>query len=183
VTPAPGRGSAIEPDTKDWTWVLDRPCQECGYEAQAVRRTEVADRLRSNADAWRPVLAADGAPARPAPEVWSPLEYACHVRDVHRVFAGRVRAMLAEDDPLFDNWDQDEAAVRAGYAEQDPAVVVSDLGDAADEVAALYASVPDDAWNRRGRRSNGSAFTVDTIARYHLHDVEHHLCDVRRTGD
>lgn len=24
---------AIEPDTKDWTWVLDRPCPECGFEA------------------------------------------------------------------------------------------------------------------------------------------------------
>ena len=48
---------------------------------------------------------------RPAPDVWSPLEYACHVRDVHRVFAERVRLMLAEDDPLFDDWDQDAAAV------------------------------------------------------------------------
>ena len=33
-------------------------------------------------------------------------------------------------------------------------------------------------WDRPGRRSNGSVFTVDTLARYHLHDVEHHLHDV-----
>jgi hypothetical protein len=24
----------IVPDTKDWTWVLDRPCPECGLDTQ-----------------------------------------------------------------------------------------------------------------------------------------------------
>ena len=32
---------------------------------------------------------------------------------------------------------------------------------------------------RRGLRDNGSEFTVDSIARYHLHDVLHHSHDVR----
>jgi hypothetical protein len=45
-------------------------------------------------------------------------------------------------------------------------------------VADAYAAVPADAWNRTGRRSNGSVFTIDTLARYHLHDVVHHLRDV-----
>jgi hypothetical protein len=177
-----GRDPDIEPDTKDWTWVLDRPCPECGYDAQAVRRSELAERVRVNAASWEPVLTAPGAERRPTPAVWSPLEYACHVRDVHRVFADRVRAMIAEDDPLFENWDQDEAAVAGRYAQQDPAVVAGELAEAAGEVADLYAGVPEDAWARAGRRSNGSAFTVDTITRYHLHDVEHHLSDVRRTS-
>ena len=26
----------IEPDTKDWTWVLDRPCPECGFPERLV---------------------------------------------------------------------------------------------------------------------------------------------------
>jgi hypothetical protein len=182
VTPPSSRDPNIEPDTKDWTWVLDRPCPECGYDAQSVRRAELPERLRANAAGWEPVLTTEGAPLRPSPEVWSPLEYACHVRDVHRVFAGRVRAMLGEDDPLFDNWDQDEAAVSGGYAGQDPATVSGELAAAADEVAALYGSVPDDDWGRPGRRSDGSSFTVDTITRYHLHDAEHHLSDVRRNS-
>ena len=25
----------IEPDTKDWTWVLERACPECGFDAAA----------------------------------------------------------------------------------------------------------------------------------------------------
>ena len=25
----------IAPDTKDWTWVLEQPCAECGFEPTA----------------------------------------------------------------------------------------------------------------------------------------------------
>ena len=46
----------IEPDTKDWTWVLDRPCPECGFDATSLHHTEVADRIRSDAADWVPRL-------------------------------------------------------------------------------------------------------------------------------
>ena len=29
VDPAPG--TPVPPDTKDWTWVLERPCPDCGF--------------------------------------------------------------------------------------------------------------------------------------------------------
>jgi len=51
--------------------------------------------------------------------VWSTQEYGCHVRDVHRIFAERVRLMLTQDEPRFPNWDQDETAVTDDYASQD----------------------------------------------------------------
>ncbi len=35
-----------------------------------------------------------------------------------------------------------------------------------------------DQWQRSGTRSNGDRFTVDTFARYHLHDLVHHAHDV-----
>jgi hypothetical protein len=110
--------------------------------------------------------------------VWSPLEYACHVRDVHEVFARRVHLMLDEDDPLFDNWDQDAAALEKRYDEQDPATVAVELVERAAEAAAAYAVVGEGRWERQGRRSNGSAFTIASLGRYHLHDVVHHLWDI-----
>lgn len=168
-------------DTKDWTWVLARPCGECGFDAATVRRDEVGARIRAGVPRWTEVLG-PGAATRPAPEVWSPLEYACHVRDVHRVFGERVELMLAEDDPSFANWDQDETAEAEGYARQDPSTVAAELAAAAEEVAASYDALDpgDDAlWSRPGRRSNGSVFTLESLAAYHLHDVEHHVWDVR----
>lgn len=168
----------IEPDTKDWTWVLSRPCPECGFDAASVHHTAVADRIRGDATDWLRRLGEPDAAQRRQPTVWSTLEYGCHVRDVHRIFNHRVQLMLAEDDPQFPNWDQDETAIVDDYASQDPATVATELFDAASVVADTYANVPADAWSRRGLRSNGSEFTVATIAIYHLHDIVHHAHDV-----
>ena len=170
----------IEPDTKDWTWVLERSCPECGFAPGDVPVGGLAAALLENAAAWVAALAWPDVRTRPSAGVWSVLEYACHVRDVHRVFAGRVHQLLSEDDPRFENWDQDATAVEDGYAAQDPAVVGPELLAAAAAVAEQYAAVPPHAWGRRGTRSNGSEFTIESLGRYHLHDVVHHLHDVAR---
>jgi hypothetical protein len=168
----------ITPDTKDWTWVLGRPCPECGFDPGAHSLATLPGLLHDSAMVWSGVLAAADAARRPAPDVWSPLEYACHVRDVHRLFAERVELMLARDEPHFDNWDQDETAVASRYAEQDPATVDAELVEAAGHVAGVYAAVTPEAAVRRGIRSDGSEFTVETLGIYHLHDVLHHVHDV-----
>jgi hypothetical protein len=168
-----------DPDAKDWTWVIAERCPECGFAGTDVAGPDIAGTVHDLVPRWRAALNRLDVRDRPAPGVWSPLEYGAHVRDVHRVFADRLRLMLAEDDPLFANWDQDETAVTERYDLQDPATVASELVAAAEAVAAAYDAVPAEAWQRRGRRSNGSAFTVDTLGRYHLHDVVHHGYDVR----
>lgn len=170
----------IEPDTKDWTWVLTRPCPECGFDPAGVAVEDLAGLITANARGWVPALDGPDAAVRPAANVWSPLEYACHVRDVHRIFGERLTLMLEQDDPQFANWDQDVTAVESRYDEQDPATVSRELVEAAGQVAAIYAAVEGDQWERPGRRSNGSVFTVATLGVYHLHDVEHHLHDIAR---
>ena len=104
------------------------------------------------------------------------------MRDVHRIFEERVRLMLEQDTPRFANWDQDETAVAGRYAEQEPEAVAAQLAAAAGAVADRYAGVPDGAWGRRGNRSDGSEFTVESLGRYHLHDVVHHVHDVGRVA-
>jgi len=169
---------SIEPDTKDWTWVLDRPCPECGFDPGGVAAEDLAELFHQNIRGWYGALDRADATVRPAPDVWSRLEYACHVRDVHRIFGKRLTSMLEQDNPVFENWDQDATAVEDRYDEQDPATVSVELVEAAADVAAIYAGVRPDQWQRPGRRSNGSEFTVETLGRYHLHDVVHHLHDI-----
>jgi hypothetical protein len=171
----------IVPDAKDWTWVIERVCPECGFDASGVDRGDLAGRIGRTTKAWLDVLERPDVRDRPDDATWSPLEYACHVRDVHRVYAGRVGRMLAEDAPHYENWDQDETAVEDRYAEQNPAVVGDELASAAEELGAIFAGVEGDGWARTGRRSDGASFTVDSIGRYYLHDIEHHLWDV--TGE
>ncbi|GAB3441943.1 maleylpyruvate isomerase N-terminal domain-containing protein [Phycicoccus ginsengisoli] len=169
---------SVPADTKDWTWVLEQRCPECGFEAAAVTGPQVAEQVLALTAPWRAVLERDDGRERPAPGVWSPLEYACHVRDACRVFEGRVRQMLAEDGAQFANWDQDEAAVSGRYREQDPAVVAEELVEAAVTTCRAFEDVDGEDWQRRGLRGNGSEFTVLTLGQYLLHDLAHHLVDV-----
>ncbi|GJF30149.1 methyltransferase type 12 [Kitasatospora sp. NE20-6] len=173
----------IIPDAKDWTWVLERPCSDCGLNASGVVREDVAGMVRANAASWVTLLAGDPAELRhrPQPDVWSPLEYACHVRDVFRIFDLRLALMLTQDDPTFPNWDQDETAVAERYGEQDPAVVGPELAAAAEQLAAAFDQVSGSRWSRTGLRSDGARFTVETFARYLIHDPVHHLYDVTGT--
>ncbi|MCD9196916.1 DinB family protein [Aeromicrobium wangtongii] len=169
----------IDPDTKDWTWVLERPCPDCGLAAGEVVPTEVSARVLADLPRWEDVLRRAEARVRPAPAMWSPTEYACHVRDVFVMFDQRARMMLTQDDPLFANWDQDETALEDDYASQLPSEVSTQLVAAGRAIAATFDGVLADEWNRTGRRSNGSTFTVGTLAQYFVHDIVHHLHDVR----
>jgi SAM-dependent methyltransferase len=173
---------AIEPDLKDWTWVLERRCEECGFDASTFDRHEFPRAFRQNAQVWLALLADPAAAERTRPDRWSTLEYACHVHEVHQVFHDRVSSMLTEESPHFANWDQDTSAVVGRYADQMPSIIGPTLVAAAYAVSDLYASVPPLSWQRRGIRSDGSEFTVETLGRYHLHDVVHHLYDVRRAA-
>jgi hypothetical protein len=170
----------IVPDTKDWTWVLQRPCPECGFRTDSFALAELPEMIRAHAVTWQEVLGS-GHPevaTRPSPGKWSPLEYGCHVRDVFRLYDYRLSLMLTQDDPLFPNWDQDETAVSERYGEQDPATVAAGLAEAAEAIAGRFAAVRGDEWSRVGRRSDGAQFTIETFARYFIHDPVHHLYDV-----
>lgn len=170
----------ITPDDKDWTWVLQRPCPECGFVASQVDVAEVPGQVRATAARLAELLTDERAALRPDPQRWSALEYACHVRDVFRLYDVRLHLMLDQDDPLFANWDQDETAVEDGYAAQDPAVVAAELADAADVLAASFEAVTPEQTARPGRRSDGASFTIESFARYFIHDPVHHVWDVER---
>jgi hypothetical protein len=172
-------GDAVVPDRKSWTWVLDRPCPDCGVDTRSVAGPEVAGMVPGILERWHAVLLRDDVRIRPEPGTWSPLEYACHVRDAFRVFAERFRLMAEHDDPAFPDWDQDETARTSGYRRQDPVEVARELTAAAAALQGRLSAVAGDQWQRRGYRSDGSAFTVDTLARYFVHDPLHHLHDVR----
>ena len=160
--------------------MLQRRCPECGFNTNGFPVETVPGLIVANAASWRNVLAKAGVRNRPDPGTWSALEYGCHVRDVFRRFDQRLELMLSQDDPLFPNWDQDETAIADRYAEQDPAEVAVALHESAQAIADRFEGVTGAQWQRTGNRSDGASFTVDTFARYFMHDPVHHLYDVTR---
>ena len=169
----------IVPDTKNWTWVLEERCADCGFEASRFDVAQTGPAIRDIGQRWQGVLGRPDAVTRPRPDVWSPLEYGCHVRDVLRIFDVRLGLMIAENGPHFANWDQDATAVEDRYDLQEPAIVSAELLAAANALADHFDAISGDQWSRRGVRSDGTEFTVDSLARYLMHDPVHHLWDVQ----
>jgi hypothetical protein len=171
------------PDDRDWTWVLEQPCPDCGFVAADFESASAGVTLRRNAASWSELLNGDHGAlvGRRRPDRWSDLEYAAHVRDVNRLYLQRLEMMLTEEDPLYPNWDQDATAVDDDYNAQDPAVVSAELRSAASALAEAFDSVTDGQWDRGGRRSDGASFTIESFAKYLVHDPVHHLWDVTGT--
>ena len=170
--------AAVPPDNRDWTFVITEGCEECGFRPQTPGTT--GERLRATIPVWREALAGSDSRVRPSRAVWSTVEYACHVCDTCRIMRQRLALMLAEDHPTFANWDQDATAVEKDYFHRAPAETAEEYAVEAEATASAFDAVQPAQWQRPGRRSNGSPFTVATLAVYFLHDIEHHIFDVTR---
>lgn len=173
-------------DAKNWTWVLERPCPECEFDAASIDRDDLGPLIRANAAAWRALLSrgaivSQRPPTLPGDDVvWSGLEYGAHVRDVYKLFYDRVVQVLKKKTPTFDDWNQNEAAIEGRYHELEAAQVSYDLARVAGEMADAVDRVSGPDWERTGLRSDGASFTLQALVTYLLHDVSHHLADVER---
>ena len=169
----------IMPDTKDWTWTTQRSCAGCGFDASTVAADQLPELVRALTRPWARVALLH---ERPEPSTWSPLEYACHVHDVLEVFAGRFELILAEEDPLLPNWDQDQAAITGAYPAQEPAEVGAGISTWTEALVEQLRRYQGSDWDRSTRRSDGASFTALTLGRYLAHDLAHHLHDVGAGG-
>ena len=64
------RSPAIEPDTKNWTWVLHGVCPECGLDASILTGREVPGMIRDSVARWQVVLARPDVRVRSHATVW-----------------------------------------------------------------------------------------------------------------
>jgi hypothetical protein len=158
-------------------------CEECGFIYDSVGRSDVPERIRDLGRRYRAtVTARSDVRRRPAPDVWSPLEYACHVRDVLRVQRERVALALRADRPDFVPMGRDELAADERYNEQDPEAVLAELAAEAAATADAIAALEPAGWLRTGRFPwpNPELRTVEWVARHTVHEGEHHLIDIAR---
>jgi len=162
-------------------------CEECGFAYESLAPADIPAALRSFARRYRAPLTRflpgeDGdalVRRRPAPSTWSALEYAAHVRDVFASYTGWIARTLAEDRPVLDGPDPDEAASLRRYNEDDRVAVVDALAANAEGLAATVEAVPDDGWGRVGLRRDEER-SVLFASRRAVHEGSHHLLDIGR---
>jgi hypothetical protein len=102
-------------------------CEQCGFDGQAYTDDALLTALGELGPRWRALLATAGdhLRTRPAPPVWSALEYAAHSRDVTAVHGMGVEYALSVDEPHVDEIPESAMAEAATtYADADPATVL-----------------------------------------------------------
>jgi hypothetical protein len=165
----------------------DPDCEECGFVYGDLAAADAPAAIRAFARRYRAPLTRflpgeDGdalVRRRPAPETWSALEYAAHVRDVFGNYDRWVKQTLAEDRPLLEGPGPDELAAAGNYNADDPVAVADSLAANAERLAATFEAVPDDGWDRVGLRRDEERSVLFT-ARRAVHEGNHHLLDIGR---
>ncbi len=157
-------------------------CAQCGFQ-YVIGRAEITPWLRADAHEFvQKFRTFDDAAVRvrPAPDVWSPLEYACHVRDMLRVQTERILLAQQEIDPVFVPMRRDERVVDDRYNEQDPAQVVAEFLTLADALASMLDGLDAVGWERMGvyNYPEPALRTVEWIAIHTVHELLHHRGDL-----
>lgn len=159
---------------------MDR-CGECGFDYDAD-----PDRYPAMTDVVADVAAVLRSPgdlrARREPDTWSPLEYACHLRDVLLVQRERVLAGRRTDGYVCEPMGREERVDHDGYASQAPEAVARQLTDAALLFTTVLDRLAPGDWERTIRYSYPEPAwrSLRWVARHTAHEVRHHLLDIRR---
>ncbi|MEV5648196.1 DinB family protein [Nocardia sp. NPDC052254] len=157
-------------------------CAECGFDYRTEEAHRAAAAIRAGVTEMAATL--DDCPdarRRRTPELWSPLEYGCHVRDVLLVQRERVLLARRSDTPALVTMGRDERGEHDGYADQDPAEVAGELIAAARLLANVLDRLGDD-WHRSVLYNYPDTTERDLrwVAVHTVHEVRHHLLDIRR---
>lgn len=159
-------------------------CAECDFEYDLTLASQVSVLAPQYAVKCAELLRAEPSVLRrrTAPQLWSPLEYACHMRDVMLVQRERLLAARRIDAPVTDPMGRDERVKHDGYLQQQPADVARQLQDATLLFTHALDQLETEDWER--------TLTVpypETVVRslrwfavHTLHELRHHLLDIRR---
>lgn len=159
-------------------------CSECGFGYEMGLASTAGAAIVDGVGELASLLTAadDDLRRRRRPDVWSSLEYGCHVRDVLLVQRERVLAARRTDRPSFDPMGRDERVEHDGYADQDPSAVARQLVDAGHLFVNVLDRLGPDDWHRTVMYNYPRRFerSLEWVAVHTLHEVRHHLFDVTR---
>jgi len=155
----------------------------CSFAWDVIDGTMISSRILTAAQSLAELIESSGhrSATRCSPELWSPLEYACHVRDVLLNLRDRLIVALNEDNPLPKGLYGTPRIEQGLYR-----------GDRVDEVGKevrMAASLFVRTWDRipLDQRHRTMVYGYPTVANRSLtwvaaqalHEVEHHLADIR----
>jgi hypothetical protein len=178
--------------SREWQLTKQQPpvdgyCEQCGfnYDTGDLQGT-VTLLIRQSADCSMALTKAAAGPdpnvvrLRPEPDVWSAIEYACHVRDVLEVQRQRIAQCLAEDRPVYAPMDRTGRVKQQKYEDQDPMEVAAALMRFAREFGAAARVLQPQELGKLGLYNYPvrAPRTLGWVIRHTAHEIQHHRHDI-----
>jgi hypothetical protein len=137
--------------------------------------------------AWREfLLEADDISLRaiPEPGVFSPIQYAAHVRDILRVYTDRMVLGVEQDSPTVSIFNPAQEVFES-YNQLDTQELAADIEAQAQRLAKIVETMGPSDWSRIVINDRGQygvyTFTIAGLACNAAHEAHHHLLDAKGT--
>jgi hypothetical protein len=172
-----------------WQWhrIQMDACPQCGDHPAALPVASLGPLAVARAAEWRAFLQqADDAYVRhiPEPGVFSPLQYAAHVRDIVRVYTDRIILGIEQDAPTVPIFQPPQETWEA-YNRSDVHELAADIEAQARRLEAIGEDMDSSAWSRIVVNDRGVygvySFTLAGLACNAVHEEHHHLLDAQGT--
>lgn len=144
------------------------------------------ERLRRTPDDLAAAIASRPAPLlhrRPTETAWAATEVICHLRDVEEAWLGRIRAVLANDQPAFQAIDPDRWARARQYLRNNAAEALDAFREWRAETLALLGSLAPAQWERVGLHPTRGRLTLRELVGVIAWHDDNHLAQLQRALD
>jgi uncharacterized damage-inducible protein DinB len=123
-------------------------------------------------------MSPDQVLARPVPGKWSTLEVVCHLADFEPIYADRMKRVIAEDQPLLLNADEQRFAARLAYQARDLQEELVLIEHTRSQLARILRTLPAEALERRGiyrRDGQDEPRTLERLLTTITNHIPHHV--------
>jgi hypothetical protein len=117
--------------------------------------------------------------AVPVPGKWSLRTLAIHIMDSDQFAIGRMKRIIAEDNPLLIAYNETAFAARLFYAQQDLGLVCDLYRAGRLHMGEILRRLPDGAFARTGVHNENGKMMLGGIVDGYVRHVEHHLVFAR----
>jgi hypothetical protein len=162
----------------------DHICDACRLSYAEVMVSDISGRLRVATAEIRELvedLSAAELTHRPAADIWSALEYLCHLRDVYIASTIRLYRARRETNPQIEPIFNDLRVLRFRYNQADVPGVLHEMDAALEGLLDEMDRTTD--WDRGFSRQPGEERTARWLVRQTLHEVMHHAGDMHYSAD
>jgi len=115
---------------------------------------------------------------KPAPEKWSAMEVACHLRDIERLWADRLVKTAFSDRPQLYMLEVDDLAIRNRYNTQDLGAALKEFARLREDNLRLLRALPASQWKRTGLHPKRGEITLERMVEVMVEHDGGHLSQI-----